>query len=135
MTKTILRKIIDYWRQTAEHDYKTMTGLFRIKRYSDSLFYGHIVLEKILKAWVVFNTKKGSPYSHNLTKLAELADLDLTNKEWNLLDEVNRFNIRARYPDYKLQIYKLSTKPYTEKYLKAIKLLYKKLCQEFNKKK
>ena len=40
-----LQKMIDYWYKTAAHDYETMNGLFRIKRYSDSLFYGHVVID------------------------------------------------------------------------------------------
>lgn len=60
--------------ETARHDFETMLGLFRIKRYSDSLFYGHIVLEKILKAFVVKETKKDAPRTHNLLVLAGLAN-------------------------------------------------------------
>jgi HEPN domain-containing protein len=46
MTKMQVKKIVDYWRKTAEHDYKTMLCLFKGKRYSDALFFGHIILEK-----------------------------------------------------------------------------------------
>ncbi|MBU4478761.1 MAG: HEPN domain-containing protein [Candidatus Omnitrophica bacterium] len=44
MKKTDERVI--YWLKIAEHDYETMLGLFKLKRYADSLFYGHMVLEK-----------------------------------------------------------------------------------------
>ena len=47
-----------------------MLGLFSIKRYSDSLFYGHIVLEKILKALVVQKIGEKLPKIHNLETLA-----------------------------------------------------------------
>lgn len=124
------KKIVKYWVETSQHDYKTMMGLFRIKRYSDCLFYGHVVLEKILKALVVQKTKKQAPYTHNLARLAELADLDLTEQQLDLLDYFNRFNIRARYPDVKFEFYKMCTKVYTERYLKEIKRLYKFLCQK-----
>lgn len=52
------KEIIEYWIKTARHDYKTMQGLFESKRYSDSLFYGHIVLEKVLKALVIQKNKR-----------------------------------------------------------------------------
>jgi len=104
-----------------------MDGLFSIKRYSDSLFYGHIVLEKILKAVVVLATQKETPYTHNLVELAKLARLGLAEADMNLLAEVNRFNIRARYPDYKLKFYQECTKEYTTKYLMKIKKLYHNL--------
>ena len=53
MTEQNVKKIVEYWRKTAEYDYKTMVFLFKGKEYSNSLFFGHIVLEKILKALVV----------------------------------------------------------------------------------
>ncbi len=134
MTNQKIKEIVQYWQKTASHDYETMTGLFKIKRYADSLFYVHIVLEKILKAHVVVKTKMPAPYSHNLIKLAEEANLDLTEPAWNLLGEVNRFNIRTRYPDDKLAFYKQCTNQYSEEYLVKIKLLYKVLCQRLNKK-
>lgn len=128
--KVNVKKLIAYWRQTAEHDYETMLGLKKIKRYSDCLFFGHIVLEKILKALVVAETKKDAPYIHNLAKLAELAKCELREADWNLLDAVNKFNINCRYPDYKMKFYKMCTKEYAEKYLVAIEKTYKLLCQK-----
>ena len=135
MKKINVKKVAEYWTKTAEHDYKTMLDLFKIKRYSDSLFFGHIVLEKTLKALVVAETKTEAPYIHNLTKLAEIAKCDLSKKEMDLLDAVNKFNIRSRYPEYKLQFYKQCNKKYAKKYLDEIVELYKKLCQKLKQKK
>ncbi|MCG2700674.1 HEPN domain-containing protein [Candidatus Parcubacteria bacterium] len=130
MKKEDVKKIVRYWQKTAEHDYETMIGLFKIKRYSDSLFFGHLVLEKILKGSVVKYTGKQAPYIHNLTKLAELAKCDLLEEEMNLLDIVNRFNIRCRYPEHKLQFYKICDMGYTKNYINKISKLYKMLCQK-----
>lgn len=41
-----IKDLIKYWFDTAKYDYETMLSLFKSKRYSDSLFYGHLVLEK-----------------------------------------------------------------------------------------
>lgn len=128
MTSREVKKVVIYWQKTAEHDYETMLGLFRIKRYSDCLFFGHIVLEKVLKALVVLETKEQAAYTHNLVQLMTDACLDLTDQEKDLLSIVNRFNIRARYPDEKLRFYKMCTKPYSEAHLRRIKALYLKLC-------
>lgn len=125
-----VKNIISYWEKTAQHDYDTMVALFENKRYSDSLFYGHIVLEKILKAHVVRKTKNQAPYIHNLLTLKNLASLQLLNEEIDLLDIVNNFNIRARYPEQRLEFYKRCTKRYAEKYIRQINLLYRKLCQK-----
>lgn len=136
MKETDIKKVIKYWRATAEHDYETMLGLFRIKRYSDSLFYGHIVLEKILKAHVVKKTKKEAPKIHNLIKLLELACLEIGEEEKDLLDLVTGFNIRSRYPDYKLLFYKMyNDKKIAKDKLDKIKNLFLKLCQKLEQKK
>lgn len=107
-----------------------MLALFKSKRYSNCLFFGHIVLEKILKALVVQKTSKHSPHSHDLLLLMQKANLDLSQEDENFLDTVNDFNIKARYPDYKLAFYKKCTKEYTTFNLEKIKKLYKRLCQK-----
>ena len=53
----------------------------------------------------------------------------------DLLDVVNKFNIKARYPEYKLQFYKQCDKEYTKNYFNKIVKLYKKLCQILKQKK
>jgi HEPN domain-containing protein len=110
-----------------------MLGLFKIKRYSDSLFYGNIVLEKILKAHVVKNTKKEAPKTHDLLYLVKLSKLDsaLSEEDLDTLDLVNIFNIRARYPDYKFNFYKIYNRfEIAKEKLDITKILYKKLCQK-----
>ena len=123
-------KAVDYWLTIARHDHKTMVDLFRSKRYSDSLFFGHIVLEKVFKGLVVKKTKEDAPYTNNLVRLNELAELDLLKEEIDLLFEVNEFNIRSRYPEDKLKFYKMCTREYSGEYLNKIDNLYKKLCQK-----
>lgn len=49
---------VKYWTDGAERDYATMQVLLDSKRYPESLFFGHIVLEKMLKAFVVLETKE-----------------------------------------------------------------------------
>ncbi|MBI4360039.1 MAG: HEPN domain-containing protein [Candidatus Jacksonbacteria bacterium] len=129
MTSAEIKKVVTYWQKTAAHDYETMVGLFRIKRYSDCLFFGHIVLEKILKALVVLEIKKHAEYTHDLIKLAHEAHLPITTFESKMLDTINGFNIRTRYPEEKLEFYKLCTKSYTTKYLVFIKAFYLTICQ------
>jgi HEPN domain-containing protein len=134
MTSLQTKELVEYWRKLAGRDFETMEALFRAKRYSDSLFYGHIALEKVLKANVVKHTRQQAEYTHNLLKLAQDAELSLSKKEGDLLDIVNDFNMRARYPDIKLAFYKKCTKAYTEKYLLRIKALYKTLCLKLKEK-
>ena len=66
-----------YWTESAERDYDTMQVLLQSKRYPESLFFGHVVLEKMFKAFVVLETKEQPPLTHNLILLAETAGLNL----------------------------------------------------------
>jgi HEPN domain-containing protein len=130
LTTKQTQELIKYWQLTAEHDYETMNFLFQGKRYSDSLFFGHIVLEKILKAHVVKATKDNAPKIHNLIRLTEIAKLNLSDEEKDFFGLVNSFNLSSRYPDYKLSFYKhYNNRLAVEANLKQIKKMYKKLCQ------
>lgn len=135
MKSADIKKLINYWKATAEHDYETMLVLFKSKRYSDSLFFAHIVLEKILKAHVVKNTRKQAPRSHDLARLQELAEIEVSKEEKDTLYATNEFNISARYPDYKLDFYKYTTRDYAKNHLDKTIKLYAKLCQELKPKK
>lgn len=130
-----MEELVKYWKATAEHDYDTMLVLFRNKKYSDSLFYGHIILEKILKGLVVRESNKEAPYIHDLVRLQEIAKIYLPEEEVMLLNRVNDFNIRARYPEYKLKFYRSWDKDKTKDYLDKIIKLYKKLCRKLMQKK
>ncbi len=112
-----------------------MQSLFKSKRYVSSLFFGHIVLEKILKALVVEKTQKQAPFTHDLVRLYKLTQIERTEADRKILLDVSDFNIRARYPEWKLRFYKVCTKEYTQKYILEIDKLYKKLCQELKPKK
>ncbi len=130
ISKEDSERLAKYWKKTARRDFRTMQHLFETRRYSDSLFFGHIVLEKILKGIYVTQHNKHAPYSHDLIFLYKnIKDRNLTDDEVKLLDEVNDFNINARYPGITLEFYKLATKSYTRNYINLITNLYKKLCR------
>ena len=84
------------------------------------LFFGHLTVEKILKAIYVDKHDNTPPFSHNLVYLAERADLDLEDENLELLEEVSDFNLEARYPDDKFTFYKKCTKSFTENKLDQI---------------
>jgi len=126
MEKGDYKKVVAYWRKNAERDLDTMQKLFAIKKYPEALFFGHIVLEKTLKALVVVATKEQALYTHNLLKLAKLSAVSFSEKDMELFEKVNDFNIRARYPGFKLNFFKLCTKAYVSGYIKEISAFYKK---------
>ncbi len=116
---------INYWLQMAEHDLDVAQSLFETRKYDWCLYISHLVLEKTLKAnYVQTNDNKIPPKTHNLVKLAELSFINLKDENKLFLDEVNDFNLEARYPDYKLKFYKICTKEFTENKFKSIKKYY-----------
>ncbi|MDP2750700.1 MAG: HEPN domain-containing protein [Nanoarchaeota archaeon] len=128
MNEKEVQDAINYWIEIAKRDYDTMLALFGSGRYPESLFFGHIIIEKTIKGLVTKETREQPPYIHDLLRLAELAKLDLDNEKMDFLDMLNDFNIRARYPEHKLNLYKKCDKAFAEKNLEIIKELYNKLC-------
>ena len=113
---------IKYWLESAQHDYETAQGLFQIKKFDWALFVSHLVLEKVIKAkYVQDNNNQIPPKLHDLLRLAELTGLALTDEQRIFLDEVNDFNLEARYPDYKQTFYKKCTEEYASDYFTKIK--------------
>jgi len=115
---------IEYWLISAAHDLEAAETLFQNQKYDWCLFVGHLVIEKVLKAFYVRDSGEIPPKIHNLVKLAESSVLPLSDEQKQLLGETNRFNIEARYPEYKYDFYRLCTKEFTEEYFSKIKELY-----------
>jgi HEPN domain-containing protein len=59
----------------------------------------HLALEKVLKAQVVRRTGELAPRIHNLVRLAELAQIQLSPDQMDLLADMNVFNLEGRYPE------------------------------------
>lgn len=124
-------EIIKFWRDRAEDDRITAETLLEAKRYSASLFFVHLSIEKILKALIIERTDKAAPFIHDLLSLANVIEIELSGEQEKLLREINTFNIAARYDDYKLGFYKKATKSYSEKYFNLADKLYLWLEKKF----
>lgn len=109
--------LIKYWIDGAEDDFGTMITMFDSKRYSWSLFIGHLMIEKLLKAYFVKVKSDYPPFIHNLLRLAEKADLGLTDDKREQLVTITAFNINARYDDYKMSFKKQCTPEYTSEWV------------------
>lgn len=119
------KELIPYWVETAKRDYHTMLNLYRSKDYHWSLFMGHLVIEKLLKALYVQNVSNNPPRTHDLLRLADECKINTTEEQKDLLDFITTFNISARYPDYEQSFYKKCTCDFTFKNIKKIKELKK----------
>lgn len=118
-------KTISYWLNSAKYDLSVATAMFKSKKYPYTLFMGHLALEKLLKAFIVKNTKSHAPYSHSLPYLAEKSGADIPETTLIKLREIMEFHFEARYPDASMAFYKKCTKKYTTQRLKEIKDVFK----------
>lgn len=125
MTTKDIKKIVKYWLEAAEHDFDMANSLFRTGKYDYCLFLCHLSLEKILKALVVNVTKEHAPFTHNLLYLAGKTGAQLSKSQIEFLDQVNEFNIEARYPEDLKAFYKKVDRLYAKKYLDKSKETWK----------
>jgi HEPN domain-containing protein len=114
------QEMVDYWLITADHSWKTAQDLFEKRDYVDALFYGHLYLEKLLKAAAVQRTQNDAPWGHKLNKIAEAANLALTSEQLDLLKRVTEYNIKTRYPDWKFEFRKKCNKKFCQTELNEI---------------
>jgi len=116
-------KIIKYFLETSEEDFDTMKTLFKSKKYAWALFLGHISVEKLLKALYVTIKNKPAPFIHNLYRIAELSEIDISDEHADWLDMITTFNINARYEDFKREFYNQCTYDFTLLWIERIKIL------------
>jgi HEPN domain-containing protein len=112
---------IKYWIDSSDDDFQAMTHLFEKGDYNWSLFIGHLVLEKLLKAWYVKSNAKNPIFIHDFVRLAEKGNLILDDDQKDILDTISTFNIRGRYDDYKREFYKKCTTDFTGQWILSIK--------------
>jgi HEPN domain-containing protein len=115
------QQIIDHWIEGANKDYKTMMDLYNTQNFNWSLFIGHLVIEKLLKALYIKKTESFPPLIHDLRRICEKAGIELSEEKIIYLDTITRFNINARYDDYKQSFYNLCTENFTVDWINNIK--------------
>ena len=116
-----IKEHIKYWINSSDDDFQAMMHLFEKSDNTWSLFIGHIVLEKLLKAWYVKANSKTPPFIHDLVRLAEKGNLIIDDDQKDILDTISAFNIRGRYDDYKREFYKKCSNTFTKEWVHNIK--------------
>lgn len=114
--------LMNYWIESSDEDYNVMNVLYQSKKNSYCLFFGHLVIEKLLKALYAKENKSAphAPRSHDLLHLAGKINLKLTERQEDLLDTITGFNMSARYDDYKKEFYRKCTDEYTQEQIRNI---------------
>ncbi len=117
------QKIVDLWIAGSDDDFETMIAMLDAKRFSWSLFLGHLVIEKLLKAYFVKINEDYPPYVHNLLKLAIDSKIEITDDLKYKLTTISAFNLNARYDDYKRSFQSKCTPEFTFGWIATIKEL------------
>jgi HEPN domain-containing protein len=98
---------IQYWIITAQDDWDTVEYLYEGKRYVQALFFTHLAIEKLLKAfWVKNNIENTPPKTHNLGYLVEKSRLEIAEDDLDFLLILSDYQIEGRYPDYLTLLHK-----------------------------
>ena len=112
---------VEYWLAQSDNDLPVAESMLADGHYTWSLFIGHLVLEKILKAIYVREHQKIAPRIHDLVKLAKSTSINLSDEQLVFLSEVSDFNMEGRYPDEKNQFARKCDKEFATDYLRRIK--------------
>lgn len=115
------QQVVNHWIEGANDALDTADKLMTVKKYHHALFFGHLYLEKIIKAYYVQQLNKTPLKLHDLTKLLRQTQLSLSETQETELDEITSFCIEARYEEEKLELYKKATPEYTNLWLTKIK--------------
>ena len=94
-----VQKQIAYWRKGAIEDFPVGKHLVIEGNIRHGLFFIHLSLEKIIKAHVCNHTKDLAPRTHNLLRLIQLTKIVCSEKDLDLIADMNHYNIEGRYPD------------------------------------
>lgn len=122
-SKMDVEKVVKHWIDTSDEDFETMLSLYNAKSFSRSLFLGHISIEKLLKAYYVNKNKTHAPFTHNLYRLAELNEIEMSDEQSDWLDKITSFNLNARYDDYKREFYAMCTEEFSTHWIEIIKTI------------
>ncbi len=117
-------QVTTYWMTEAEEALRVADHLVDKADYSYALFFGHLAIEKMLKAIYVARCEAHAPPIHNLLKLAREAGVVLDEARTEALITVTAFNIEARYPDLKRAFRQMCTPEYTRRQMMMIKELF-----------
>lgn len=92
-----IERHIEIWRDGSIRALGCAETLLQNEYIEEGLFWTHLIIEKALKAHVVKSTGAQPPYIHNLIRLAETAELDLSDTQKRLCVELLECHITGRY--------------------------------------
>ena len=125
-----IKAIESFWTTEAKEALQVTDHLLEKGDYSYALFFGHLAIEKLLKALYVVKQKNHAPPIHNLLRLAKLSGITVPEDKTDALIEISAFNIEARYPDFKRAFRNKCDAEYTGGQITVIKEIYQWLQKQ-----
>ena len=117
-------QVTSYWLTEANESLQVAEHLAEKGDYSYALFFGHLTIEKALKAIYAARLREHAPPSHNLLRLAKAIGIEPNEAQTEALITITAFNIEARYPDFKRSFRQKCTAAYTAYQMATIKELF-----------
>jgi HEPN domain-containing protein len=114
------QKVQSYWLDNAKDAWETAQQLVVGGKNHHALFFAHLTLESLIKAYLVSATGQHPLPIHDLRKLLSLTDISLNQSQIDDLNEITSFCVEARYPEHKLALYQKATPEYTKTWLKKV---------------
>ena len=110
----IKKEHIDFWLIQADDDWTAVDTLFKGRKYLQSLFFAHLVIEKICKGlWIKHNEANVPPRTHNLNYLLSTTPIELSEEQSEFMLNLNRFQLEGRYPDYLTKLHNICNESFT----------------------
>ena len=91
-------KDVRSWVDAFRYDLETARALLKSRRFLYVLFMCQQAIEKMLKACATMETREFPPRIHNLARLGELAAVEFTEEEKQLLERLSLYYLQSRYP-------------------------------------
>lgn len=124
---------IKYWIDISEKDWKRAELFLKEKDYVFALFCLHMSMEKLIKAvWVRENNTNFPPRIHNLITIIADTSYDPESEEAHMLEELNRYQLEGRYPDYRATIYKFTDSKRAKTFFTKSKTIKKCLLKKLS---
>lgn len=120
-------KDVKYWVDLAKYDIETAEAMYKSDRYLYVLFTCEQAAEKMLKAAVVNATGRFPPKTHDLVRLAELAEVNFKPDDREFLGKLSFYYIQSRYPQEILDVPKGTAEGCLERTREIIRWLEQKL--------
>jgi HEPN domain-containing protein len=122
------------WIERARYDLSTSVALFKARKYLYVAFTCQQALEKIIKACIASNGET-IPFTHNLVKLAENANIfsDMDEDTRLFIARLTPFAIEARYGDYRKNLSEIVNRTEASNMLKTTSEVFKWLEKKYLK--